>query len=326
MKIKQYNEGNYSFISVSNNLGFSITLCDLGASIYSIIFNNKEMTFMPLELSDFFKDNIYHGKTIGRTPNRIKGNKVAIDNKEYYLENNEGVNTLHGGLHGLSTKVFDYEIEEGDDFVNVVFHYMFKDLEDGLPGNTPIQVIYTVYEEKEEVKIEFFAKTDKKTLLALTNHSYFNLGEKDLSTLSLRIKASSYLEVNPSDLLAICQKPVQKCLNFNEFKQITIDIDDPYLLNSKTNGYDHHFYFNEVNPSLNQVSLKSKDIELDIFTDYSGVQIYSDNYEDFKGRGTPELRRRSIAIEPQESHLDLQYLNKDELYHHFIIYRFRRVA
>ena len=119
---------NYSFITLTNDKGFSVTLCDLGASIYSIIFNKKEMTFVPEDYSVFFKRNIYYGKTIGRISNRVKGNKVTIDRKDYLLENNEGENTLHGGLYGLSTKKFDYQIKENEEGTTITFTYLMKDL------------------------------------------------------------------------------------------------------------------------------------------------------------------------------------------------------
>ncbi len=325
MQITQYNESNYSFIKVVNEVDFSIILCDLGASIYSIVFEDKEMTYVPESLDVWFKNNVYHGKTIGRIPNRVKGNKVIVDDKEYILERNEGENTLHGGLHGLNSKVFDYEIEEEDGYINVVFRYTMKDLEDGLPGDTPIQVVYTIYEDKSEIKLEFFAKANKKTIFGLINHAYFNLGEEDLSTLSMRIRASNYLEVNPNDLLQIGKKPCKNCLNFKEFKPINQDINDEYLINSRTNGYDHQFYFDVIDPSLDQFSLRSSNIQMDVYTDFSCVQIYSDNYEDSKGRGTDKLRRRAVAVEPQESHECLHYLNVGELYHHFVIYKFRKI-
>ena len=314
---------NYSFITLTNDKGFSVTLCDLGASIYSIIFNKKEMTFVPEDYSVFFKGNIYYGKTIGRISNRVKGNKVTIDGKDYLLENNEGENTLHGGLYGLSTKKFDYQIKENEEETTITFTYLMKDLEDGLPGNTLIKITYTISENKDELNIDFSAKTDSKTILSLTNHAYFNLGEKDLSPLSLRINAKEYLEVNPANLLAIQKRPCLACLNFQTFKKILRDIDDGYLVNSRTKGYDHYFYFEKVDSAISQLSLKSDSIQMDAITDYPGVQIYSDNYKDAKGRNTNKETRRAIAIEPSASHLDLHYLESDQEYHHFIKYIFK---
>lgn len=314
---------NYSFITLKNKKGFTVTLCDLGASIYSILFNEKEMTFVPEDYSIFFKGNIYYGKTIGRISNRIKSNKVTIDGKDYLLENNEGENTLHGGLYGLSTKKFDYQVEEDLEKTIVTFSYLMKHLEDGLPGNTPIKIAYAIYENKDELNIDIFGKTDAKTILSLTNHAYFNLGEDDLTTLSLRINAKEFLEVNPANLLAIQKMPCLSCLDFQHYKKITKDIGEEYLMNSRTKGYDHYFYFENVDSSISQLSLKSDTIQMDVITDYPGVQIYSDNYKDAKGRGTNKETRRAIAIEPSASHLDFHYLEPDQEYHHFIKYIFK---
>ena len=194
-----------------------------------------------------------------------------------------------------------------------------------MPGNTLIKISYTIHEYKNDLIIDFDAKTDAKTIFTLTNHAFFNLGEVDITPLSLAIKSREYLEVNPDNLLAVQKKACPPCLDFQKEKKICKDINDDYLVNSRTNGYDHYFYFERIDSSLIQLSLKSDGIRMDLFTNYPGVQIYSDNYKDVKGRGTTKEMRRAIAIEPSESHLDLHYLNKGQKYHYFIKYEFKNI-
>lgn len=325
MKTQIQKQNNFELITLTNVNDFTITVCTLGASIYSVIFNQKEMTLAPEDFKDFIKGNMYYGKTIGRLSNRQKGNKIAIDNKVYTLENNEGENTLHGGINGLSTKTFEYQIVESKDRTSVIFAYFFKHLEDGLPGNTLIKVIYTIYEAKDEFDIDFSAKTDAKTILSLTNHAFFNLGEQDISPLSLKIDSDTFLEVDPKSLLAKKKRKCLPCLDFQNFKKITRNIDNDYLRNSRTKGYDHYFYFKKVNSKIPQLSLKSDSIQMDIYTNYPGVQVYSDNYKDFKGRNTAKYIRRALAIEPSYSHLRRHRLGKDQVYRRFIKYIFKKL-
>lgn len=325
MKTQIQKQNNYELITLTNINGFSITVCTLGASLYSVIFSQKEMTLVPEDFKDFIKGNMYYGKTIGRLSNRQKGNKITIENKIYTLENNEGENTLHGGINGLSTKTFEYQILEVKDKTSVVFTYFFKHLEDGLPGNTLIKVIYTIYEVKDEFDIDFSAKTDAKTILSLTNHAYFNLGEQDISPLSLKINSDTFLEVDPKSLLAKKKRKCLPCLDFQNHKKLVKDINDKYLLNSRTNGYDHFFYFKKINTKAPQLSLKSDIIQMDVYTDYVGVQVYSDNYKDYKARGTNKEIRRALAIEPSYSHIRQHRLDKDQIYYRFIKYIFKNI-
>ena len=122
MKLKQYEENNLKFIEITNN-DFIVTFCDLGASIYSIKFFNDEMLMTPLDSNDYLRNDVYHGKTIGRTPCRIRGNLIKILGKSYEISTNEGGNVLHGGADGLSKKIFDVNIKENAKNVKVVFKY-----------------------------------------------------------------------------------------------------------------------------------------------------------------------------------------------------------
>ena len=51
--------------------------------------------------------------------------------------------------------------------------YFSKDLEEGYPGNLELQCIYKL--DGNSFNIDYVAKTDKPTIINITNHSYFNL-------------------------------------------------------------------------------------------------------------------------------------------------------
>ena len=319
MKIKQYKENMLEFIKVSNG-DFSLTFCDLGASIYSIQYLGKEMLMTPKDSKDYWKDNIYHGKTIGRTANRISGNLVEICGNSYEIFNNEGKNTLHGGAEGLSTKLFDYAIKETKTSVQVIFKYSSKNGESGFPGLLKVKVTYVVPKKESKLKVKFEAKTNKPTLCDLTNHAFFTLGEKNLEWLSLKIKSSNYLLTSKDELLPISKEPIIKELNFSRFKPITRYLHSKKIETGKANGYDHYFYFDELSKKP-QVFLKSKDLMLRIKTDFQGVQIYSDNYhDDIEWIGVTGNKNRSIAIEPMDGYFNRKILDKGEKYARYIEY------
>ena len=317
--IKEYIENDLKFISVSNDV-LSVTFCNLGASIYSIKFKNKEMLLTPKDLDDYSTNNMYHGKTVGRTANRIKGDVIKIDGKSYILEENEFGNTLHGGADGLSSKTFKYRIAESKTSTKVTFSYTSKDGESGFPGKLKTHVIYKVAKDKPEFRIDFKATTDKPTLCDLTNHSYFNLGEESVKPLSLKILSSRYLLTTTDELLPISFKDVIEELDFRKFRRIKKSLKSPQIKQGKANGYDHYLLFDEKP----QIVLKSKDIKLKISTNFQGVQIYSDNYEDdIEYTNTHATVNRGIAIEPMDEYLNRKILRPNEKYSRFIKYQFK---
>lgn len=321
MLIKEFKKSDLDFIELKND-SFSVTLCNLGASIYSIIVNDEYMTMTPKNESDFWLDNIYHGKTIGRTSNRIKGNIVAIDGKEYKLKNNEGDNVLHGGTNGLSTKLFDYKIVEGISNTKVQFKYTSKNKESGFPGALKVKITYVISNKSSKIKVLFDVKTTKPTLCNLTNHTFFTLGEKSIESLSLKLNGSNYIECDNDDLTPIKKTEVNKALDFRKFKLIGKDIEKVRF--GKANGYDHCYFLDECE-SKPQIVLKGEKYFLKIKTDFECCQIYSDNYptDDVEWIGLNDDTNRSLAIEPSDSFLTREVLNPNERYKRFISYEFK---
>lgn len=320
--VKEYSENNLKFIEVSNSI-LTITFCNLGASIYSIKFKNKEMLLTPKNLEDYSLNNIYHGKTIGRTANRIKGSTVSIHGKTYELEENEFGNTLHGGANGLSSKSFKYKVVESKTSTNVVFSYTSKDGESGFPGKLKTKIIYKVKNNKPEFKIEFKASSDQPTLCDLTNHAYFNLGEESIKPLLLKTLSSKYLLTTTDELLPLSFKDVFEELDFRAFRRIKKGLKSPSIKQGKANGYDHYLKFDEISTKP-QITLKSKNVTLKIATDFEGVQIYTDNYEDdIEYLNTDESVNRGVAIEPMDDYLNRKVLRPNEKYSHYIKYKFK---
>ena len=296
-------------IIVTNDLGLAVIFSSLGAAIYQIVDNGVYLTRNALNDEDFAKPICYYGKTIGRSANRIKGNKLVIEGKEYQLDANENGNVLHGGLNGLSNQIFDYEIKEDKDYKIVEFTYLSKHLESGYPGNLKVKVIYSLYKNKNELKIRYECTTDETTLCSLTNHSYFTLGNNHIKDLSLKLDSDYYLDVD-KELIAIGKKPVDAFFDFRIEKKIPPE-----------GGIDHFFYLNNKD-----IVLSNDKYRLTISSDFEGCQIYTSN-------GThpdplyPECNNTldSVAIEPSDSHLDLHFLKRGETYSRYIIYNIERL-
>ena len=308
--IKEYKENGLEFIEVEVD-DFKVILCSLGASIYEVKKGNDTLTLTPNDSKDYKLPTTYHGKTIGRLSNRVREGKVVIDNKEYQLDLNERGNCLHYSKEGLSNKVFDYQLEDS----KVIFHLLDK--ASYLPGDLDIFVIYKII--KDNLRLEYKVTSNKNTVIRLTNHAYFTLGERNIDNLRLMISADKFIEVDKTNLLPLREKEVSTYIDFRVMKPITLDIHNPYLQESVTKGYDHHFIFNDEKHLI----LKGSKYRMDITTDMLGVQIYTENYEDdISYKNTIGKNHRGVAIEPQDSTLEATYLPKGETYSRFINYSF----
>lgn len=325
MTINRFYRNGLEFISVRNHDNFVVTFTPLGASIFSIELDDKFLTQTPCDV-DVFKDKrIYHGKTIGRVANRIENGEFKIKKKTYKVQRNDGDNTLHGGVDGLSNQFFDLDVVSNDREAKLYFSYFSIDKEGGFPGNVEFKVIYTVFEDSNSITVDYSAHTDKDTLIGLTNHSYFHLGSKSMDELSLYINANKFIHPRRTDLVPQEYRPVDKVMNFQVMKKITQDIEDRYLDDSWTYGYDHHYCFNEVDPTLVQVVLENNQYKLEILTNFNGTQLYTDNYPDqVEYEDVVVPRRRGVAIEPQDDILNREVLKAKDTYTRFIRYNFVR--
>ena len=320
MNVNYFNKNNLNFVDVYNDLGLRVIFCDLGASIFNIILNNESMVRNVKNIEDFKRPDCYYGKTIGRTSGRISGDRITINDQTYQLEANERGNVLHGGKSGFSNQRFMFRVEIFAEHIDVVFNYLSKDLEGGYPGNVNVEVRYVVHKAVNQIDVLFNASSDQDTLLCMTNHSYFTLGDKDISKLELKINAHQYLVNDEKDMLPKGKEAVNNILDFTEFKKIVKDIEDPSLKGPAINGYDNLFYLDEVGNDAFNASLRNDRYQLDIKSNFEGLVVYTSNYKpNFELNNSVQLRD-SVAIEPSDSLLDDHLLLKDHLYSRKISY------
>ena len=232
-------KGDITLYTLTNASGASVTVSSLGAGIVSVVVPDKDGNMADVALgyanpADYIGDGPCAGKTPGRYANRIAKGKFSINGTEYQLAINNGPNALHGGPEGFMNQ--NWKSEAWDSHVK--FTYVAADGEEGYPGKLTATVIYS-WNDNNELTIELKAESDKKTIVNLTNHAYFNLdGENSGSVLDheLQLMASRYL---PTDDTLIPTGEIAEVkgtpMDFTAPKKLGRDIkaDFPALANGR---------------------------------------------------------------------------------------------
>lgn len=248
----------------------------------------------------------YFGATIGRYGNRIANGQFNLDGKTYTLPHNNGKNTLHGGKKGFQSVVWDAQ-QLGDSAIQ--FTYLSKDGEQGFPGNLTSKVTYTLT-SNNELAIAYEATTDKKTVVNLTNHAFFNLNGEGSGTINnhvLQINADNYTPVDAGLIPTGKIEPVKGTpFDFTTPTAIgaRVDADNEQLKNGK--GYDHNFVLN-TKPGAGMFHAATvvgdkTGIVMDVLTEEPGLQFYGGNFMQGKNTFKPGVKddfRTAFCLETQ---------------------------
>ena len=218
--------------TIQNESGAFVRLSSVGAGIVSIAVPDKDGKMADVVLGypegkSYFADGPCAGKCPGRFANRIAKGKFTLDGVEYSLPINNGPNHLHGGPEGFQNQVWDSRIA-GD---AVEFMYFSEDGEAGYPGNLKVVARYE-WSEDNALKLYLTARTDKTTIVNLTNHAYFNLngeGNGDILDHELKLNASVYLPTDETLIPVGEPDPVAGTpMDFQEFKRIGAEIKEDF--------------------------------------------------------------------------------------------------
>jgi aldose 1-epimerase len=280
-----------SLYTLTNAGGMTMKVMNYGGIITSLTAPDKNKNFEDVvlghdSLGGYLKSNPYLGALIGRYGNRIAKGKFTLDGKTYTLTKNNDENNLHGGPNGFDTRYWTIEQQNVSNGSAVKLSYSSKDMEEGFPGNLNVEVIYHLT-DSNELKIDYKATTDKKTVVNLTQHSYFNLSgntKTDILSHELMLNADTFIPVDKTLIPLGELKPVSETPF--DFKTPTaigsrIDKDDRQLKFGQ--GYDHCWVLN-TGGDISKVAATLYDPAsgrvMSVYTTEPGIQFYSGNFLD----------------------------------------------
>lgn len=304
------NDGKEVFLySLHNAGGIKARVMNYGAILVNLFVPDKNGKVDDVVLGfdnveDYFVNGSFFGATIGPNANRIKDARFIIDGQSFQLDNNDGCNNLHSHIdNGFHKKLWDATITEN----GVIFSVESPDGEMGFPGNKKVSVTYTLTDDNE-LQIHYHAASDKKTILNMTNHSYFNLAGHNADKIyndELWLKASHYTPIVAGAIPTGEIAPVTGTpLDFTSAKRIGQDIEADFEQLKLVGGFDHNWVVDDYKGQVQLIAkLSNKESRrvMEVYTDLPGVQFYSGNSIDTQvgKEGMAYTKRQALCLETQ---------------------------
>ena len=326
--------------TLKNAVGMEVCITNFGGRLVSVMVpdKNNEMVDVILgfdNITDYQNVPTDFGASIGRYANRINQGKIMIDGVEYQLPQNNYGHCLHGGPEGWQYKVYEAKLLNEKQLELVLNS---PDGDSNFPGNVVAKVKYTLTDDNA-IDIAYEATTDKKTVLNMTNHAYFNLnGNPTVHGMNqvLYIASDSITPVDDTfmttgEMMAVADTP----FDFNDPKAIERDInaDDEQLKFGK--GYDHNWVLRtkgDVTKVAAKLTSPVTGITMEVYTNEPGIQVYTGNFLDgfVKGKkGIVYPQRASVCLEtqhypdtPNKAHWPSAILEPGQIYRSKCIYKF----
>ena len=314
MMMKLFGENrdgkNVYIYTLKNKNGMQVSFLNLGATVYELWVPDKNGDMVQVSAiydnpTSYEVQTTYFGAVVAPYANRIADAKFEIDGLVYETDANNNENSLHSGINGIAKKLWMVKEQTEN---KIVFMYEAEDLEQGFPGNIHYEVTYEVTEENA-LSISYYALSDKKTTINMTNHTYFNLNGAFSGTVEgqeLWIKASNYTPVKDAkaiptgEIAAVEGTP----FDFRAAKAIGKDIgaEDEQLVYGL--GYDHNFAIDKEGAGVEKIATAyapETGIQMDVWTDCIGVQLYTGNFMEGEmgPNGHRYVKRGAFCLETQ---------------------------
>ena len=341
--VDTFNDAPTALYTLTNANGMEVCITNFGGRIVSILVpdNQGQMKDVVLgfdKVSDYFPHNNQtdFGASIGRYANRINQGKITLDGKEYQLPQNNFGHCLHGGPTGWQYQV--YECVEAD-ASHVKLLRVSPDGDNKFPGEVKAYVTYTLTEDNK-IDIAYEATTDATTVINMTNHSYFNLAgdpaNHSVTEDILYVNSSYYTPVDDTymttgEIATVLDTPFDFRIPHTVGEYI--NADNAQIRNG--NGYDHNWVL-DTKGDITQVAVElwcpTTGIDLKVYTDEPGIQIYSGNFLDGTVTGKKGVvynQRHGICLEtqkypdtPNKPEWPSAVLRPGETYHSHCIFAF----
>ena len=296
--------------TLKNSNGMEVCITNFGGRIVSVMVPDKNGNFQDVVLgfdsiADYINIPSDFGASIGRYANRINQGKFVLDGDTIKLPQNNFGHCLHGGPTG-----WQYQVYAGEQLNDSTLYLTMQsaDGDNNFPGNVTAHVTYTLL-SNNSIDIKYDATTDKKTVINMTNHSYFNLSGNPQNTITdniLYVNADSITPVDSTfmtigEMLALNEN----CMDFRNAKLINEAIDMNNQQIKFGNGIDHNYVLN-TKGNINEVAVKltspTSGITLSVYTDEPGIQVYTGNFLDgtvIGKKGIVYNQRTAICLESQ---------------------------
>ena len=336
------NGDSTNLFVLTNPAGMEVCITNYGGRVVSLLVPNNNGEFRDVVLGfdnieEYISKPSSFGATVGRFANRIAHGRFVLDNDTIQLDINSGEHTIHGGRDGWQYQVFDAR-QLNDS--TLLLTYESPDGEGGFPGRVTVEVTYTVT-HNGALAIDYVAQTDRKTVINMTNHSFFNLSGNPSNTVLddiLYVNANQYTPLNEGlittgEILPVAGSP----FDFNVPLGIREGMDRDSLHGQLgiAQGIDHNFALNTGGkPEVLAARLYSpkSGITMEVYTNEPGIQVYSGNMLDgsrIGKNGQAYHKQAAICLEtqhfpdsPNKPNWPSTVLEAGETYHSTCIYQF----
>ncbi len=249
----------------------------------------------------------FFGALVGRYGNRIEAGRFVLDGETFTLPRNDGPNTLHGGPEGFDQHDWAAETREDEAALSLTLTRRSPDGEQGFPGALDVSVTYRLSADGT-LDLLYRARTDRPTVVNLTNHTYWNLhGGRDVLGHVLEVPAEQFVPVRADMIPAGGPAQVRGTpLDFRDARPVGARIGDDHEQLRLAGGYDHTFVLGgepDAAGLRRAAHLREPDRgrTLEVWTSEPGVQVYSGNFLTGQpGRaGQPYAKHWGLCLETQ---------------------------
>ena len=307
----EVNHSQTNLYTLKNKSGMEVCITNFGGRIVSIMVPDKDGKMQDVVLGfdnidDYIRIPSDFGASIGRYANRIAQGRFVLDNDTIQLPQNNFGHCLHGGPQGWQYQVYDANLIDN---TTLELTRLSPDGDENFPGNLTAKVTFKLSDDNA-LDIKYSATTDKKTIINMTNHSYFNLSgdpSQPATDHILYVNADNYTPVDSTFMTTGEIIPVKDTpMDFMTPKAIGQDITKYDFVQLKNgNGYDHNWVLNtngDITKPAARLTSPQSGITLEVYTNEPGIQVYTGNFLDGSIQGKKGItynQRASVCLETQ---------------------------